>query len=52
MISPSPYDMFHNNPLTSTKSNATVASHSHPPKATKLPPNAKVVGNYLLGTPP
>ena len=32
-----------------TKSNATVTSIPPVNKNNKLPPNAKVVGNYLLG---
>jgi len=43
-------DMFLKNISSATKSNATVASTSSSvSKSNKLPPNAKVVGNYLLG---
>jgi len=42
--------MFLKNISSATKSNATVASTSSSvSKSNKLPPNAKVVGNYLLG---
>lgn len=37
------------NQSSGAKSNTTEVSNHPAPKAGKLPPNAKVVGNYLLG---
>ena len=50
MISGAPTNLqITNTQSLGAKSNATVASHSAAPATTKLPPNAKVVGNYLMG---
>ena len=37
------------NPSVNLKSSTTVASNPPEKKDNKLPPNAKIVGNYLLG---
>lgn len=42
-------DLMSKNASSATKSNATVTSNPPPINSSKLPPNAKVVGNYLLG---